>query len=157
MLTPFRRLYPCTETTVNPKRMGRLKSRMHCRWLRASPVAFSPSTRLTLAPSSVSRLAIMRPISPEPRITTFFPGSRFWIFIIYWAVPAVYMPEGRLPGVRSCPKVLSRQRMARITVSAVRRAGPSVLLRYLTLKAPYSPENSKTDALVFTVTGVFFN
>ena len=43
----------------------------------------SSQTAFTLAPSSIIRLAIISPISPEPKITTSFPGRYPFIFTYF--------------------------------------------------------------------------
>ena len=47
------------------------------------------ATAWTLAPSRVMRRAIIRPMSPLPRITTSRPGISPSMFTSRWAVPAV--------------------------------------------------------------------
>jgi hypothetical protein len=42
---------------------------------------------------------MIRPMSPEPRMTTSFPMRTFWRLTRFWAEPAVKMPAGRVPGV----------------------------------------------------------
>ena len=73
------------------------------------------ATHCTFAPSRVIRLAMIRPISPDPRITTFLPGIKPSRFTSFCAVPAEYTPAGRDPGMLRAPLGLSLQPMARIT------------------------------------------
>ena len=96
------------------------KSSRHCRTFRGRPEqkgSFS-RTQWTRAPSSVMRRAMMRPMSPEPMMTTFFPKATLRIFIRYWTTPAVYTPAGRFPGTDKAPRVRSRQPVDRMTASA---------------------------------------
>ena len=51
--------------------------------------AFISATHRTVAPSRVSRRAMMSPMSPEPKMTTRRPTIRFLVFIRFWAAPAV--------------------------------------------------------------------
>ena len=67
----------------------------------------------TFAPSSVIRRAIIRPISPEPRISTRLPTIKPSQFKSRCAVPAVKIPAGLVPGVPIAPRVLSRHPIAR--------------------------------------------
>ena len=46
------------------------------------------ATAWTFAPSNVIRRAMIRPMSPLPRITTSRPGISPSIFTSRWAVPA---------------------------------------------------------------------
>ena len=96
------------------------KSSRHWRTLRASPPGAGrcSATHRTLAPSRVIRRAMMRPMSPEPRTTTRRPTRRFLVFIRFWAVPAVYTPAGRVPGMAMAPRVRSRQPVASTTAPA---------------------------------------
>ncbi len=71
------------------------------------------ATHSTWAPSKVSRRAMIRPMSPEPRITTRRPTIRFLVFIRFWAVPAVYTPCRPGAGDGDGPRVRSRQPVAR--------------------------------------------
>ena len=64
------------------------------------------------------RRAMMRPMSPEPRMTTSLPGMRPSRLVNFWAVPAVKMPGQRSPGVPREPRGRSRQPMQRITALA---------------------------------------
>ena len=50
------------------------------------------------------RRAMMRPMSPEPRITTRLPGMIPSMFTSRCAVPAVNTPAGRVPGMSSAPR-----------------------------------------------------
>jgi len=76
-------------------------------------------TASTLAPSNVILRAIIRPMSPEPRITIRFPGINPFIFTNFWAVPAVITPAGLSPGVIRAPLGLSRHPMASIKAPAL--------------------------------------
>ena len=55
----------------------------------------SSATQSTFAPSSVMRRAMIRPMSPLPRITTRRPGRQPSMLTSRCAVPAVKMPAGR--------------------------------------------------------------
>ena len=69
----------------------------------------------TFAPWNVRRRAMMRPMSPDPRITTRLPGMMPSMFTRRCTVPAVYTPAGRVPGVISAPRGRSRQPIASTT------------------------------------------
>lgn len=64
-------------------------------------------TPRTLAPSNVHLLAIIRPISPDPKITILCPGNWPFKLIIAWAKPAVYKPAGLVPWILTPWRVLS--------------------------------------------------
>ena len=93
---------------------------------RSSPpgAGFCSATHSTWAPSRVSRRAMIRPMSPDPRTTTRRPTMRFLVFIRFWAVPAVYTPAGRVPGMAMAPRVRSRQPVASTTAPAWQRSSP---------------------------------
>ena len=74
------------------------------------------------------RRAMMSPMSPEPKITTRFPGMRPSRFTSFCAVPAVKMPAQRQPGVPSAPRGRSLHPIARMTASASTATIPSVRL-----------------------------
>ena len=59
--------------------------------LRLSPLEYGISSThaSTFAPWNVMRRAMMRPMSPEPRITTRLPGITPSMFTSRCAVPAV--------------------------------------------------------------------
>ena len=65
------------------------------------------------------------PTSPDPRMTILLPGRSPSTFTILWAVPAVKIPAGRLPGICTWSLVLSRQPMARTTLFALILKTPS--------------------------------
>ena len=65
------------------------------------------ATQTTFAPSRVRRLAIIKPISPLPKITTLLPVMNPVILQIFCAVPAVVMPATLSPGSIIAPGVLS--------------------------------------------------
>ena len=67
---------PLISTIVCSRYSGIPKSSRHCAMLRRSPLECSmiSQTHSTFAPSSVMRRAMISPISPEPRMTTRFPG-----------------------------------------------------------------------------------
>ena len=67
---------------------------------------------------------MIRPMSPDPRTTTRRPTMRFLVFIRFWAVPAVYTPAGRVPGMAMAPRVRSRQPVASTTAPAWQRSSP---------------------------------
>ena len=58
--------------------------------LRFNPPEYgiNSATTLTFAPSNVIRLAMISPISPDPKITTSRPGMKPSIFTNLCAVPA---------------------------------------------------------------------
>ena len=60
----------------------------------------------------------MRPMSPEPMMTTFLPKAMLRMFMRYWTTPAVYTPAGRFPGTARAPRVRSRQPVDRMTALA---------------------------------------
>ncbi len=67
---------------------------------------------------------MIRPMSPEPTITTRLPGMQPSMFTRRWARPAVKIPAGLVPAMATLPLFLSRQPMARITARADRRTTP---------------------------------
>ena len=76
IVTPVTRSRPCIAVTVWLKRSGMSLSTRHCTMLRLRPEEYgiSSQTIFTFAPSQVMRRAMMRPMSPEPSITTSRPG-----------------------------------------------------------------------------------
>ena len=60
----------------------------------------------------LSRRAMLRPLSPEPRMATRRPGSTPWRLTRRCARPAVNTPAGRSPGTRMAPWVRSRAPIA---------------------------------------------
>ena len=87
---PSTRSFPFMSTTVWLSFNGIPKSSRHCTIFRFRPPEYgiSSATALTSAPSKVIRLAMISPISPDPRITTFFPGIKPSMFTRRCAVPA---------------------------------------------------------------------
>ena len=67
------------------------------------------ATPITLAPSSFIRLAMIKPISPLPKINTLLPIFNPSTFKYFWATPAHITPLGLSPGVLMAPLVLSIQ------------------------------------------------
>ena len=84
--------------------------------VRPEGVGFASYTPSTCAPSSVRRRAMMRPMSPLPRMTHFFVGRTPSRFVKCCAVPAVNTPAGRVPWMDTCFAVRSRQPVARMSV-----------------------------------------
>ena len=119
------------------------KSSRHCTMFLLSPPekGMSSATHATCAPSSVMRRAMMRPMSPDPRITTSLPGRRPSMLTSLWAVPAVKTPAGLNPGMLSAPRGRSRQPMARMMAPAWMRTRPSRSLTQVTVR---SSETSRT-------------
>ena len=115
--TASTRSCPSIFVTVCDRTSGMSKSSRHCTMFRLKPPEYGmiSTTFLTFAPSSVIRLAIIRPMSPEPNITTSRPGIRPSMFTNFCAVPAEYIPAGLKPGMLSAPRGFSRHPMARIT------------------------------------------
>ena len=68
---------------------------------------------------------MIRPMSPEPRMTASWPIRRFWRLTRFWAEPAVKIPAGRVPGISIISRVRSRQPMARTTAPASTSLYPS--------------------------------
>ena len=85
-----------------------------------SPLGYGwiSNTASTLAPSNVMRLAMIMPMSPEPKIITWRPTILFFRLMYVWATPAVNTPDGRSPGIERAPRVRSLHPMARITAFA---------------------------------------
>ena len=81
----------------------------------------------------MSLLAIIRPISPEPKITTFFPTIVLVKFIYLWATPALYIPAGLVPGVEIAPLVLSLHPIVKITALALYCFKPCLVAAVTTL------------------------
>ena len=105
----------------------------------------SSQTASTFAPSRVIRRAMMRPMSPEPRMTARFPGSSPLRLTNFWAAPAVYTPAGRVPGMPIAPRGRSRQPIARMTARARSFKYPSRGLTAVTIFAPsFSVPSSRT-------------
>jgi len=90
---------------------------------------------------------MISPISPEPRITIFFPGINPSTLTNRCAVPAVYIPAGLVPGMFSAPRVLSRHPIARMTAFAFILSNPS---SELTAEIILSCEISNTIVFSFT-------
>ena len=101
-------------TTVVDVCSGMPKSSRHCTILRRRPlgVGLISNTPATRAPANVRRRAMMRPMSPEPRITTLLPGAQPCKFMKFCAEPAENTPAGRVPGVPSAPAPRSREPVA---------------------------------------------
>ena len=59
--------------------------------------------------------AMISPISPDPKISTFLPTIYPSIFTYLCAAPAVNTPAGRSPGIAMAPLVLSRHPIFKIT------------------------------------------
>ena len=97
--------------------------------LRVKPegVGLASYTPSTSAPSSVRRRAMMSPMSPLPRMTQRRVGSSPSRFVKFCAVPAVNTPAGRVPWMKTCFAVRSRQPVASTSVRVSSRATPSRL------------------------------
>ena len=89
--TPSTRSLPRMRVTVWLNLSGMPLSTRHCTMLRLSPEEYgmSSATSFTSAPSHVMRRAMMRPMSPLPRITTLRPGRKPSMFTSRCAQPAV--------------------------------------------------------------------
>ncbi len=107
----------------------------------------SSHTAFTSAPSSVMRLAMIRPISPEPRITASLPGRHPFWFTSFCAVPALKIPAGRVPAIFSAPFGRSRQPMASTTAFASTVKIPSSSLAAVMI---LSGDTASTMVLYFT-------
>ena len=70
---------------------------------------------------------MMRPMSPLPRMTQRRVGSSPSRFVKCCAVPAVNTPAGRVPWMKTCFAVRSRQPVASTSVRVSQRATPSRL------------------------------
>ena len=97
--------------------------------LRVRPAEYgiSSTTAFTWAPSRVILLAMMRPISPEPRMTRFLPGIIPSMFTNFCAFPAVNIPAHLDPGILSAPLGRSRQPIASMMALACMVKMPSIL------------------------------
>ena len=84
--------------------------------LRFNPLEYGQSSThpTTFAPSKLIRLAMISPISPDPKISTFLPTIYPSIFTYLCAAPAVNTPAGRSPGIAMAPLVLSRHPIFKI-------------------------------------------
>ena len=89
--TPSTRPRPKISVTVMPSHSGMPKSYRHCCTFRSSaPGAWrSSATPRTCAPSSVSRRAMISPMSPDPSTTTRRPIIRSRTLMRSCAAPAV--------------------------------------------------------------------
>ena len=112
--------FPFISITVWLSFSGIPKSSRHCTIFRFNPPEYgiSSATTCTSAPSRVILLAMIRPISPDPRITTLRPGRYPSMLTRRCAVPAEKMPAGRYPGILSAPRERSLHPIARITAFA---------------------------------------
>ena len=131
---PSTLFFPMIFVTVWERSSGMEKSSRHWTILRLRPEEYgiSSTTARTFAPSRVILLAIMRPMSPEPRMTTLLPGIFPWILVKYCAVPALNIPAPLSPGMFSAPLGLSLQPMARTMDLVSITLTPSSWLIYVT-------------------------
>ena len=120
MVTPSTLSLPWTWVTVCLSLSGISKSLRHWTILRVSPPESSmiSQTAFTSAPSNVILLAMIRPISPDPKMTIFLPGIYPFMFTNFCAVPAVITPEGLSPARLRAPLGLSLHPIASTTASA---------------------------------------
>ncbi len=79
---------------------------------------------------------MMRPMSPEPRMTARRPGRRPFTLTRYCASPAVKMPAGRSPWMKTWRSERSRQPVASTRARAETRRTPSVLELAASSKPP---------------------
>ena len=149
-VTRSTRSRPWTPTTVVDRWSGMSKSWRHSTMLRLRPLAWamSSNTPTTSTPSSVRRRAMIRPMSPEPRMATRRPGSTPSTLTNFWASPAVITPDGRSPGIRIAPRVRSRAPLASTTAPASMVRTPC--WADMTVRSPSS--RSTTKASVSTST-----
>ena len=129
---------PLISTTVCENKSGMSKSFKHCTIFLLSPDEYgiSSTTALTFAPSKVILLAIMRPISPLPSMTTSLPGIYPSIFISFCAVPAENIPAHLLPATLMPPLGRSLHPHATITALALYFKSPSDSLTAVTTLSP---------------------
>ena len=117
--------------------------------LRPEEYGISSTTANTFAPSISILLAMIRPMSPEPSITTLFPGILPSMFVKYWAVPALNMPAGLSPGIFKAPLGLSLHPIASTMAFVSIVFTPSSSFMYVT-------EWGETDnTVVFNRNGIF--